>query len=250
MAGLPQLNEEDVQFLDAVIDDFLQKSEATAALLIDKGGPLVSQRGNVDQFDTTTIAALGAGAFAATQIVAERVGEPNFGSIYQQGEQNSVLINNIDENLLLIIIFRADLSVGVVKYYATAVTGPIAGQMQKAAVRSPDAIMDLVSMNTFDVSTIFEKKSTAIITVDDILDWPGFAQKLQARSDPISAWLIGKLGSIIQNALQDYYAATIDAVGLQTVVVQSLNSFINGGLIYEEAWFRVVELRPETIDLL
>ena len=50
MPGLPPLIEEDVQMLDAALDDLLRKSEAAAALVIDKGGPLISQRGAVDRF--------------------------------------------------------------------------------------------------------------------------------------------------------------------------------------------------------
>ena len=57
MAGLPPLIEEDVQLLDGALDDFLRQSEALTALIIDKGGPLLSQRGAVDKFDTTTISA-------------------------------------------------------------------------------------------------------------------------------------------------------------------------------------------------
>ena len=74
MAGLPPLIEEDVQLLDGALDDFLRQSEALTALIIDKGGPLLSQRGAVDKFDTTTISALAAGAFSATQAIAESAG--------------------------------------------------------------------------------------------------------------------------------------------------------------------------------
>src|SRR5271168_2237287 len=105
MPGLPPIIEEDVQTLDAALDELLLKSEATAALIIDKGGPLISQRGTVDRFDTTTISALAAGSFCATQAIAELLGESHFASIYQQGERHSLLVGNIDENVLLVVIF-------------------------------------------------------------------------------------------------------------------------------------------------
>lgn len=157
MAGLPQLIEEDVQTLDAALDDLLRRSEAGAALVIDKGGPLISQRGDVKKFDTTTVSALAAGAFSATQAMAERIGETSLAHIYQQGEHFSLLISNIDENLLLIIVFPAELSVGAVKYYAGGAVGKIAAQMQKAALREPDSNLDLVSLNVLDVSGVFRK---------------------------------------------------------------------------------------------
>ncbi|HUD48890.1 MAG TPA: roadblock/LC7 domain-containing protein [Candidatus Baltobacteraceae bacterium] len=158
MPGLPPLIQEDVDTLEAALDQLLLKSEATAALVIDKGGPLVSQRGTVDRFDTTTISALAAGSFCATQAIAELLGEPNFASIYQQGKHHSLLFCNIDENLLLIVIFKATQSVGVVKYYAVETIRRIMEQLQRAQERAPDTSVDLVSMNVLDVSSIFRKQ--------------------------------------------------------------------------------------------
>ena len=159
MPGLPPLIQEDVITLDTALDDLLIKSEATAALVIDKGGPLISQRGTVDRFDTTTISALAAGSFCATQAIADILGEQNFASIYQQGDRNSLLLCNIDENVLLIVIFKATQSVGVVKYYATDTINRIMRQLQAAQLRAPGASIDLVSMNVLDVSTIFRKQT-------------------------------------------------------------------------------------------
>jgi predicted regulator of Ras-like GTPase activity (Roadblock/LC7/MglB family) len=158
MPGLPPLFEEDVQSLNLSLDRLLQLSEATLALVIDKGGPIINQRGAAEQFDTTTIAALAAGSFCATQAIAERLGETGFNSIYQQGEQFSLLFCNIDENALLIVIFKAQLGAGIVKYYAAETIPRIARQLQRAEKRSPGESMDLVSENTADVSAVFSKK--------------------------------------------------------------------------------------------
>jgi predicted regulator of Ras-like GTPase activity (Roadblock/LC7/MglB family) len=158
MPGLPPLIEEDVQLLNSVLDELLRKTEAATALVIDKGGPVINQRGAVDKFDTTTIAALAAGSFCATQAIAERLGEANFANIYQQGEHFSLLFCNIDENALLIVIFRADLSAGAVKYFAAESVKQIAGQMERAQARAPGESLDLVSENMLDVSAVFGKK--------------------------------------------------------------------------------------------
>jgi predicted regulator of Ras-like GTPase activity (Roadblock/LC7/MglB family) len=158
MPGLPPLIAQDVQVLDGALDELLRKSEATAAIIIDKGGPLIGQRGAVDQFDTTTISALAAGSFCATQAIAGLLGEADFATIYQQGERYSLLFCNIDENVLLIVIFKAEISVGAVKYYATATLREVGRQLQVAQQRSPDASVDLVSMNVLDVSAIFRKE--------------------------------------------------------------------------------------------
>jgi predicted regulator of Ras-like GTPase activity (Roadblock/LC7/MglB family) len=157
MPGLPQLIEEDVQTLDAALDELLRRCVARAALVIDKGGPLISQRGAVEKLDATTVSALAAGAFSATQMMAEHLGETSLAHIYQQGEHSSLLISNVDENLLLIVVFPADLSVGAVKYYAGDAVRRIAAQLDKAARREPGTNLDLVSMNMLDVSGVFRK---------------------------------------------------------------------------------------------
>jgi predicted regulator of Ras-like GTPase activity (Roadblock/LC7/MglB family) len=158
MPGLPPLIEEDVQSLDAALDDLLRHSEAATALIIDKGGPLISQRGALDNFDATTIAALAAGSFCATQAIAERIGETSFSNIYQQGEGHSLLFCNIDDDALLIVIFKAGISAGAIKYYAAATVRQVSQQLQKARQRAPRESMDLVSMNVVDVSSIFTSK--------------------------------------------------------------------------------------------
>jgi predicted regulator of Ras-like GTPase activity (Roadblock/LC7/MglB family) len=158
MPGLPPLIEEDVQLLDRALDDLLRRSEAATALIIDKGGPLISQRGALDNFDTTTIAALAAGSFCATQAIAERVGETNFSNIYQQGEHYSLIFCNIDDNVLLVVIFNAKISAGAIKYYTAATVEQVSLQLQRARQRSPRESVDLVSMNVLDVSSIFRKK--------------------------------------------------------------------------------------------
>jgi predicted regulator of Ras-like GTPase activity (Roadblock/LC7/MglB family) len=157
MPGFPPLIEEDVQLLDRVLDELLRQSEATVALVIDKGGPIIHQRGAAGQFDITTIGALAAGSFCATQAIAERLGETNFASIYQQGAQFSLLFSNIDDNALLIVIFKAELSAGAVKYYAAATARQIARQLQRAEKRAPGERIDLVSENLVDVAAIFRK---------------------------------------------------------------------------------------------
>ncbi len=158
MAGLPILLEEDVRTLDAALEELLRRSDAGAALVIDKGGPLICQHGAVDKFDATSVAALAAGAFSATDMMARFLGETSLSHIYQQGRQVSLLISNVDENLLLIVVFPAETGVGAVKYYAADAVARMSDQMQKAALREPGASLDLVSLNTLDASPVFRKR--------------------------------------------------------------------------------------------
>ena len=159
MATLPQLIEEDIARLGTELREVLEKSDATTALIIDKAGFLITSQGDARQFDLTTIAALASGAYMATQTIANLVQETNFNSIYQQGEQFSMFVMCVDENCLLVVIFKAEVSVGAVKYFAAPGVKRIGAQLQIAQERDPGAGFDLSEMNLADPSGLFKKKT-------------------------------------------------------------------------------------------
>jgi predicted regulator of Ras-like GTPase activity (Roadblock/LC7/MglB family) len=158
MANMPELIKKDMQRLDGALREFIAQTDATAALIIDKGGFLITHQGNSSQFDLTTIGALASGAFMANQTIAGLVNEPNFNSVYQQGEKSSMLVVNIDEHCLLIVIFSASIGVGIMKYYATGAIKRIAHQLAAARTRKPDGGLDLSAINIADSESIFRKK--------------------------------------------------------------------------------------------
>jgi predicted regulator of Ras-like GTPase activity (Roadblock/LC7/MglB family) len=159
MATLPQLLEEDIRLFDDALCELLDKSEATTALIIDQGGFLIAHQGDDRHFDLTTLAALASGAFLANQTIANLVHETNFNSVYQQGEKFSMLVMRADENCELVIIFKAHLSAGAVKYFAAPTAERIACQMQVAQQREPGAGLDLSVLNLADPSELFKRKS-------------------------------------------------------------------------------------------
>jgi len=158
MATLPQLVEEDIQRLDDELRELLEKSDATTALIMDKGGFLISSQGDSRQFDLTTIAALASGAYMANQTIANLVHETNFNNVYQQGQRFSMFVIDVDEFCLLGVIFKAQVTVGVVKYFAGPAAKNIAEQLQLAQEREPGAGLDLSVLNLADASDVFKRK--------------------------------------------------------------------------------------------
>jgi len=159
MASLPQLVEEDIERLERELRELLEKSDATTALIIDKGGFLITSLGETREFDLTTIAALASGAYMANQTIASLVHETSFNSIYQQGEKFSMFVMGVDENCLLVVIFKAQVSVGAVKYFAGPTTKRIALQLQIARERDPGPGLDLSALNLADPREVFKRKS-------------------------------------------------------------------------------------------
>jgi predicted regulator of Ras-like GTPase activity (Roadblock/LC7/MglB family) len=155
---LPQLVEEDIQCLNDALSELLEKTDASAALIIDVGGFLICSQGDSRKFDLTTIAALTSGAFMANQTIANLIHETSFHSVYQQGEKFSTFACCIDEHCMLVVIFKAQLSVGVVKYFSTPACQQIAAQLQVAREREPGAGLDLSELNLADTSDLFKRK--------------------------------------------------------------------------------------------
>jgi predicted regulator of Ras-like GTPase activity (Roadblock/LC7/MglB family) len=158
MATLPQLIEEDIQHFSGILQELLKHTEATTALVIDKGGFLITHQGNGEEFDLTTIAALASGAYMANQTIANLVHETNFNSVYQQGEKFSMYATCVGEECLLVVIFQATLSVGVVKYFAEPTAQKLAEQLKIAHEREPGEGLDLSILNMADTSGVFKKK--------------------------------------------------------------------------------------------
>lgn len=158
MATLPQLIEEDIQRFQADLNELLARSEATTALIIDQGGFLIASAGESHHFDLTTIAALASGAYLANQTIANLVHETNFSSVYQQGETFSMFVSRVDDQCLLVVIFQAGVSVGLVKYFAETTVQHIAQQLKIAQQRDPGSGLDLSVLNLADPSEVFKRK--------------------------------------------------------------------------------------------
>jgi predicted regulator of Ras-like GTPase activity (Roadblock/LC7/MglB family) len=157
-ATLPPLIEADIHEMDDALGEFLKQTDATTALIIDKGGFMITHTGDADRFDLTTIAALASGAYMANETIANLVHETKFSSVYQQGEKYSMFVNCIDEHCLLVIIFASKLSVGAVKYFAAPTVEKIAEQLILAQQRDPDAGFDLSTLNIADSESLFRKR--------------------------------------------------------------------------------------------
>jgi hypothetical protein len=64
----------------------------------------------------------------------------------------------VDEHCLLVVIFKAQVGVGVVKYYAVTTVKRIARQIAIAKKRAPGVGLDLSVLNVADTQDFFRKK--------------------------------------------------------------------------------------------
>jgi predicted regulator of Ras-like GTPase activity (Roadblock/LC7/MglB family) len=128
MQAIPIVTMEAAEQLLHALEDFLDESDAAFGIVIDRGGSMLSQAGKVpDNLDTTIVAALAAGSFAATKELAHRVGEEEFTALHQQGKQQQILMCGVDDDVVLVIVFDNQTTLGLVRFYSTRVVKRIAG---------------------------------------------------------------------------------------------------------------------------
>ncbi len=130
MDSIPILTIEDVANIDGVLQDYLQKSESDLAVIIDKGGNVISQYGDLEVMDVTIIAALAAGSFAATKELARRIGEVEFNALYHQGNGSHIFMNSVDDDTIMITVFGGQTTVGLVRFYSTSAASGLANVLR------------------------------------------------------------------------------------------------------------------------
>lgn len=113
-----------------ILEGLLEKSEAGFAMIIDRGGTVLSECGKAPEgTDVTILGALAAGSFAATGELASRIGEGEFNALYQQGAHFNILMCAVDENTMLVTVFGTHTTVGLVRFYSMQVAGNIRAMM-------------------------------------------------------------------------------------------------------------------------
>src|SRR6185436_13176034 len=130
MNPIPVLTIEDVAALDGVLADFLKKAEAELTVVIDRGGNVISQFGDMSAMDVTINAALAAGSFAATRELARRIGEVEFNALYHQGNGSHIFMNSVDDDTIMITVFGKKTTVGLVRFYSAATSQLVASLLK------------------------------------------------------------------------------------------------------------------------
>lgn len=135
---------EHVEKIDRVLGEFLRKSGARSAFLVDKDGHLITRAGSVGEFDADTISALVAGAFAATKEMARLLGEREFSALFHQGEHDNIQLSLVGQRAILTILFDDSTTLGMVRLYVSEATRRLATIFEQTldSVGSDEGIAD------------------------------------------------------------------------------------------------------------
>lgn len=129
-----------IKEINKYLDDFIIKTKAISIILITKDGQLITSRGDVSFINTTALAALVAGSFAATKEVASLLGEREFSILLQQGEKRHVHISLLGSIAMMVVVFENLENVGKVRFYAKETSQKVTGSLIKGGKKEEERV--------------------------------------------------------------------------------------------------------------
>ncbi len=151
--------EEEFNQIKQVISKLLVDANAKVVFLVDKNGQQIAAQGEIENLDTTSLASLTAGNVAATDGLARLIGEKEFSVLFHEGERDNLHISIVAQRVILVVIFDARSSLGLVRLRVKKASGELDAVFHH--------IMEKVEKEKADAGTAFESPF-AEITDDDI----------------------------------------------------------------------------------
>ena len=108
------LENDHVRFI-SVLERLREEANSKFVFLVDKSGQQIASSGELDEADPTALASLAAGNVAATEGLAQLIGEDEFSSLFHEGHKDSLHISLISDRVILLVIFDEHSSLGLVR---------------------------------------------------------------------------------------------------------------------------------------
>ncbi|HUK88857.1 MAG TPA: roadblock/LC7 domain-containing protein [Blastocatellia bacterium] len=107
--------QDEYEQLKSVIARLCADSNAKFVFLVDKNGQQIAAHGEMVNLDTTSLASLTAGNVAATDGLANLIGERGFPVLSHEGERDNIHISIVASRVILVVIFDDRSSLGLVR---------------------------------------------------------------------------------------------------------------------------------------
>jgi len=119
------IREDDARRMQTILAGFLGESSARTALIVDRTGQMIAAAGEPPTFDPTAFASLTAADFSANDQLARMLGEAEFGSLFHQGERESMYLADIARRVIFVVLFDNRTTLGLVKLRAKPAVGQL-----------------------------------------------------------------------------------------------------------------------------
>ncbi|MDD3803212.1 MAG: roadblock/LC7 domain-containing protein [bacterium] len=107
--------EQDFWDINNALNRLLTSTNATALLLVDKAGQMITSVGNTTNVDLVSFGSLAAADFAATSQLALLIGEDEFTELFHQGKHENIYITIVLSRIILVVIFGKTTNLGLIR---------------------------------------------------------------------------------------------------------------------------------------
>lgn len=109
------LRREAMEDISALLDTNLLRAGADCALLVDRAGYVIVNRGDPSTLDIVALAALSAANYGATEEIAKLIGEQDFALLFHKGKNENVHYTKVSDDYFLITLFGREVSLGLIR---------------------------------------------------------------------------------------------------------------------------------------
>ena len=103
----------------------------SSILIIDNAGTLIVNIGTKPSLDATSLAAVAAANYAATQQIARLIGERDFVLLFYKGHNESFHFCRIGEEFIIVTVFQNSLSLGLLRLKITEAAATLEKKLPK-----------------------------------------------------------------------------------------------------------------------
>jgi predicted regulator of Ras-like GTPase activity (Roadblock/LC7/MglB family) len=152
--------EEDLVRLEKSLGGLRQDANARFVFLIDRSGQQLGCVGDTDTLDTTSLSSLTAGNVAATEGLAQLIGESNFASLFHEGKRENLHITLINQDAILLVAFDERSSLGLVRLRVAQASEGLGGTLAEISRRqqerrASDGASPLSEITDEDIDSLF-----------------------------------------------------------------------------------------------
>jgi predicted regulator of Ras-like GTPase activity (Roadblock/LC7/MglB family) len=153
--------DEDVRQIAAICDRLTRDANAKIVFLVDKNGQLIAKSGQAQNVDTTSLASLTAGNVAAMGGLAKLIGEKEFPTQFHEGERESLHMSIVAGRVVLVVIFDAKSSLGLVRLRVKKASEELARVFEALSRRqpAPDAQSPFAEITDDDIDRLFSDRT-------------------------------------------------------------------------------------------
>ncbi len=125
------LSESDFERIKSVLRAMQQELDSELVLLIHRSGQQMASDGPAVDLDLTSLSSLAAASLAATDGLAQVVGEKEFSVLFQQGRRRSIHISSLDNHFCLVLLFGERVSPGLVRWKVKKASAALVQMLQE-----------------------------------------------------------------------------------------------------------------------